>query len=423
MITVNKLIKELVPADYNPRELKKDQFQQIKESIEKFGVVDPIIINSNPDRKNIIIGGHQRVKVAESLGFDKLPCVEIDLTLEEEKELNVRLNKNTGQWDWDLLANHFEQNELLEWGFNEIEVGSISIDPEEGLTDDDAVPDIDDTETICKKGDFWKLGKHYLLCGDSTVKKDIDKLIGEDKINLIFTDPPYGVSYTGTSGESNKTWSKIHGDDLRDDNLYKFLFDAFNNLNEYTDPGTPAYIFHASSTQIEFQKALEDSGYRIKQQLIWQKGMVLSRSDYHWTHEPMFYAVKGEQNCKWYGDRTHRTLIDAEQTDYNKLTKKELVDILTQAQELSTVWQIKKDSALLYKHPTQKPVELAIRAIKNNTIAGESVIDIFAGSGSTLIACEKTNRKSYALEYDPKYCDVIIKRFEEFTGDTAKLVE
>ena len=417
MQIVNKSIDELIAAEYNPRELTKDQYKQLKDSLQRFGIVDPIIINSNPERKNIVIGGHQRIKVAADLDMFEIPCVEFDLTQEKEKELNVRLNKNTGQWDYDILANEFELEDLIDWGFNSDELAIPDPEPEVGLTDPDAVPEVE--VPITKPGDLWQLGEHRLLCGDSTKAEDIGKLIQDRKIDLIFTDPPYGVSYTGTSGESKKEWDPINGDNLRDESLYNFLKDAFVNLDKYTEDGTPAYIFHASSTQIEFQKALEIAGFRIKQQLIWHKGMVLSRSDYHWTHEPMFYAVKGDKNCKWHGDRTHRTIWEDKEKDLTKLTKKELLEIVEAMNDNTTTWEIKKDAAALYKHPTQKPVDLSIKAIKNNTQPGATVLDHFSGSGSTLIGAECTKRKCLALEYDPKYCDVIIERLQQFTGQIA----
>lgn len=417
---IQKNVKDLIFADYNPRQLTEKQYKNLKASIENFGLVDPILINKNETRKNIIIGGHQRVKVAKKLKIKQVPCIELDLTLERERELNVRLNKNTGQWDFDVLANNFEIDDLVDWGFTHEELIIPDPEPEEGLTDPDAIPEV--KESICKMGDVWKLGEHTLMCGDSTKPEDVKKLIGKTKIHLIFTDPPYGVSYTGTSGESKKEWDPINGDDLRDDQLYQFLSASFKNLSAYTNEGVPAYVFHASSTQIEFQKSLEEAGFRIKQQLIWQKGMVLSRSDYHWTHEPMFYCVKGEKNNLWYGDRTSRTITNQEEKDFNKLNKKELVEILNTLYKNKSVWDVKKDAAIFYKHPTQKPVDLSIKALKNNTKPGDVVIDNFSGSGSTLLGAEMTQRKCLAMEFDPQYCDVIIKRWEEFTGKTAKLI-
>ena len=421
MNIINKDIDTLIFAEYNPRELTTEQYKNLKDSLERFGIVDPIIINKNKERTNIVIGGHQRLRVAKDMGIKELPCVELDLDQDKEKELNVRLNKNTGQWDFNMLANEFETEDLIDWGFNEDELFIPDAEEVEGLTDPDAIPEV--KEPFTKKGDLWQLGEHRLICGDSTKKEDIEKLFKKDKADLIFTDPPYGVSYTGTSGESSKEWKAINGDNLRDEQLFNFLSDAFKNISNHAQPGTPAYVFHASSTQIEFQKALEGSGFRIKQQLIWQKGMVLSRSDYHWTHEPLFYAVKGDKNSTWYGDRTHRTILDQQEHDYTKLSKKELIEILENIHNNKSVWDIKKDAAIFYKHPTQKPVDLGIKAIKNNTRPGDIVVDNFAGSGSTLIAAECTKRKCLAVEYDEQYCDVIIERWQQFTGEQAQLIK
>lgn len=418
MEIIDKPITELIAAEYNPRELTKEQYKHLKDSLQRFGIVDPIIINKNEDRKNIVIGGHQRIKVATDLGIEELPCVELDLTIEKEKELNVRLNRNTGQWDYDMLANHFDLEELISWGFGEDELALPDPEPLDGLTDPDDVPEVD--EPTAKLGDVWILGDHKLLCGDSTKAEDVDKLIGQEKIDLIFTDPPYGVSYTGHP-IIGKQWKAIDKDDLRDEGLYKFLYAAFKHLSDRITDGIAAYIFHASSTQIEFQKALEATNFKVKQQLIWHKGHGFNRSDYHWAHEPLFYAVKGKQNNKWYGDRTQQTVLNKIDTELKGLTKKELVEIVEAMRDNTTVWEVKKDKTLFYQHPTQKPVDLAIKAIKNNTKPGDTVIDNFSGSGSTLMAAECTNRKCLALEFDPGYCDVIISRWENFTGKKAIL--
>ena len=189
---IHREINSLIFAEYNPRQLTKDQYQNLKDSITRFGLVDPIIVNSNKDRKNIIVGGHQRVKVAKDMDIEYVPVLEVDLTYEKERELNIRLNKNTGEWDMDNLANFFDMDELVEWGFDEDELVLPEEEPIAGLTDDDDVPEVE--ESICKAGDLWILGEHRLLCGDATKKEDVEVLMDGNKADMVFTDPPYGLS-------------------------------------------------------------------------------------------------------------------------------------------------------------------------------------------------------------------------------------
>jgi hypothetical protein len=188
--TAQYSISDLIFAEYNPRELTKDQHQDLKDSITRFGLVDPLIVNIHKERKNILVGGHQRLRIAKELGYKSVSCVEVELTPEKEKELNVRLNKNTGQWDWDALANHFDVGELLEWGFSEDELQFTEPDVQ-GLTDDDDIPEVE--EAITKQGDLWILGEHRLLCGDATKKEDVERLMDGQKADIGLTDPPYGV--------------------------------------------------------------------------------------------------------------------------------------------------------------------------------------------------------------------------------------
>ena len=411
---------DLIFAEYNPRELTKDQHQDLKDSISRFGFVDPLIVNTNKDRKNVLVGGHQRLKIAKELGYKKVPCVEVDLTPEKEKELNVRLNKNTGQWDWDALANQFKVNDLLDWGFSRDEL-QVAEEEKIGNIEQDEVPI--PKESICKEGDLWILGEHRLLCGDATKKENIKRLMNGFKADMIFTDPPYGVSYTGVDSGKGTKWEMIKNDDLRNDSLYNLLKKSFQNCFDYSKKNPAVYIWHASINQMIFETALKDCSFEVKQQLIWNKGMKLGRSDYHWMHEPLFYARKEGNNNEWYGDRKNKTILRDGTIDLNKLKKKELINILNIITDESTSWEIKKDSAKFYVHPTQKPVDLCIKAAFNNTKDGEIILDLFLGSGSTLIAAEKINRKCFGMELDANYCDIIINRWQEFTGEKAERIE
>ena len=353
MQVIIKNIKDLISAEYNPRQLKKEQFNQLKDSIKRFGLVDPVIINKNDSRKNIIIGGHQRTRVAESLGIEEVPCVEVDLTLDEERELNVRLNKNTGEWDFDILADMFDIDELKDWGFTDDELLGFELEEEkEGNIDDDEIPEVE--EAVTKSGDLWILGEHRLLCGD--VLKDMDKLPND--YDCIVTDPPYGMDAVKNSGVLKDKYKDIKNDN--DNNVAK---ESYKILNK----NIPQVWFGANY----YSSVLPDSA----SWLVWDKnngGSDQMDCELAWTN------LKG------------------------------VVRKYKQASE-------KKNRV----HPTQKPVDLFLWVLKK--IDSKAVLDPFLGSGSTLIACEKTNRKCYGMELDPHYCDVIVKRWEEFTGKKAEL--
>jgi len=352
----NKSIKDLIQAEYNPRQLSKEQFNTLKDSLVEFGFVDPIIINSNPKRKNIIIGGHQRVKVAKEIGIKEVPCFKINLSLDKEKELNVRLNKNTGDWDWDLLANNFDVESLLEWGFTEEDL-QFEAPKKEGLTDDDDVPEV--KEPICKEGDLWQLGEHRLLCGDATKEEDVELLMNGEKADMVFTDPPYGMNAVKNSGVLKDKYKDILNDDSINTAVKSF------HLIDYDIPS----IWWGANY---YANALPNKSCW----LVWDKnngGSDQMDCELAWTN------IKG------------------------------VVRKYTKASE-------KKNRV----HPTQKPIELIEWCFKK--IRSINVYDPFLGSGSTLIACEKTDRKCYGLELDPHYCDVIIKRWEEYTGGKAEKI-
>ena len=351
---IQKPIDSLIFAEYNPRQLSDTQYKQLKDSISRFGLVDPIIINKNKDRKDIIIGGHQRVKVARTMGIKEVPCVEIDLVYDKERELNVRLNKNTGSWDYDVMANTFDIEELLDWGFDEKELQLDVFDEEkDGLIDDDAIPE--DVESVCKLGDLWQLGEHRLLCGDAT--KDVGKLC--DKYDAILTDPPYGMKAVQNSGVLKEKYKNV----LNDESI-----DVAVNTYNVLDKDIPSVWFGANY----YANTLPNKSCW----LVWDKNNGLS----------------DQMDCEliW--------------TNLKGVTRK-----YTQASE--------KANRI---HPTQKPVELMIWVLKK--INGDTILDPFLGSGSTLIACEKTNRICYGMELDTYYCDIIINRWEQFTGKKAELL-
>ena len=355
---VNRKIDELIFAEYNPRQLSKEQFKYLKDSIHRFGLVDPIIINKNKDRKNIIIGGHQRTKVAKAMGIKEVPCLELDLDYDKERELNVRLNKNTGDWDYDLLANNFDIEELHDWGFDDSELKLDLFEEEkEGLIDDDEIPE--EVEPICKLGDVWQLGKHRLLCGDSTKKENIDLLLDGNKAELLLTDPPYGIDADKmTLGTGKKEFHRGDWDSK------KPKLDSFFNY-------TKKFIIWGGNYFTDILPINNDW-------LCWHK-----------KNDNLSFS---EFELAW--------------TNLGKNTR-----------HLSHHWGKEKK-----KHPTQKPLEVILWCMN---IDGQykKILDPFLGSGSTLIACEKTNRVCYGMELDPHYCDVTINRWEKFTGQKAEKVD
>jgi len=353
-------ITKLVPAEYNPRRLTKKQHDDIKASLQKFGFVDPVIVNTHPDRQNVIIGGHQRVKVWESMGNDTVPCVLVTCDIKEEQELNVRLNKNTGEFDWDMLANHFEQADLIDWGFEPHEFGEIeTLEPEETEGDDD-VPESAPQITVI--GDIYELGGvHRVMCGDSTMIDDVEKLMNHEKADMVFTDPPYGIGFKYNSHKDTT------GDEYQD-----FCRDWFHNLNQFCE-------FIVISTGWAYNK-------------------------FWYSYEPTdcFYWIS--KNKRTGGKISHFRKVEPIFI-WGKPKKKYNMDFWEQTSEILP--------ELKGKHTCPKPLSL-VTAIIDESGAEDKVLDLFLGSGTTLIACEKTNRKCYGMELDPKYCDVIVKRCVEF---------
>ena len=383
-------------AEYNPRQLTKDQYSQLKDSIKRFGLVDPLIVNKNKERKNILVGGHQRFKIAKEMGIDEIPCVEVDLTLDAEKELNIRLNKNVGEWDYDALANYFDVGELTDWGFSNDELQFYEEEPEQGLIDDDEIPEVE--EAITKEGDLWILGEHRVLCGDATKKEDVELLMDGQKANMVFTDPPYLMDFDGgmttnKKGNWKKSYNSKHGG-IKNDKIEKSKeSDFLNSFNQNIKDVTIGsfYICFYRLKLDQFFKSLNDVGIKVRTLITWDKGNhTMSNSDYWSKCEHIFYGWIDKHN--FYG-----------KSDYD-------------------IWNIprtKKNDL----HPTMKPIDLITKAINNSSLKDNIVLDPFLGSGSTLIAAEKTNRKCYGMELDPYYCDVIVKRWEEFTGKKAERIE
>tara|TARA_R100001463_G_scaffold3065_1_gene12644 strand:- start:7 stop:1152 length:1146 start_codon:yes stop_codon:yes gene_type:complete len=371
-------INKLKPATYNPRQISTKQYKDLKESINKFGLVDPIIVN----KCYTIIGGHQRYKICKDLEYKDIGCIILDLNKEQERELNIRLNKNTGDFDMDILANEFDIDQLVDWGFKHIDL-DINIDKiTEGNTEDDHIPEV--KESRVKLGDVWQLGKHRIMCGDSTKESDVKKLMNGDKADMVFTDPPYGCDL-----KSTRLGEEVINDELEGDDLINFFDAVFKNI-PLKDWGV-LYWFY-STNRVAETRAIAEKYYKLKDTIIWVKdSFVPGRNDYHNKFEPILYLEKigkGEVKRIWNGQR-----------------------------DKSNVWNFDRDRNV--KHPTNKPVQLIKFALLNSSNKNNIIIDPFLGSGSTLIACEKTKRVCYGMELDTKYCDVIIERWEQFTGQKA----
>lgn len=387
-----KKIDDLIPYINNSRTHSADQVQQIAASIKEFGWTNPLLL----DGENGIIAGHGRLQAARLLGEKEVPTIQLDGLTEMQKKAYIiadnKLALNAG-WDNELLG--IEITDLKEFGFdidllgfNEEELKAFSIEEVEGLTDEDAVPDIPD-DPITKLGDIYQLGNHRLMCGDSTRIDDLEKLTDGRLVDMWLTDPPYNVAYEGGTKEK----LTIQNDSMGNDDFRQFLRDSYVAADAVMKAGAVFYIWHADLEGYNFRGAATDAGWKVRQCLIWKKSsLVMGRQDYHWQHEPCLYGWKEGASHLWSADRKQTTILE-----FNKPSRNG-------------------------EHPTMKPVELFEYQMLNNTKGSDIVLDSFGGSGTTIIACEKHGRHARLMELDPKYCDVIVRRWEEFTGKKAELL-
>ena len=396
-------VEALIPYARNSRTHSDAQVDKIAASIREFGFLNPVIT----DGDNGIVAGHGRIMAAKKLGIEQVPVVEASHLTEAQKRAYViadnRLALDAG-WDDEMLRVEFSELQEVGFdldltGFTADEIDALQPEPEagEGLTDEDAVPEAPE-EPVTVEGDVWVLGRHRLMCGDSTSVDAVQKCVGENKADMIFTDPPYGMSYGGgrargehaldkkTGGVKIKSHGMILGDDFEGESLVHLVRDALASSIACTKDGAPLYACFTWRTYAEFEAAIESTGREVKNCIVWDKKSIgLGNSHYRPQHEFIFYC-----GGQWYGDKSE-----------------------------SDVWYMSRGSTKEYVHPTQKPVELIERALINSSKSGDLIIDCFGGSGSTLIACEKQNRHSRLIDLDPKYCDVIIKRWQDFTGQQA----
>jgi len=384
--------KGLIPYAKNSRTHSEAQVAQIAGSIKEFGFNNPVLI----DEDNGIIAGHGRVMAAQKLGLQAVPCIRLAHLSDTQRKAYViadnRLALNAG-WDDQMLTLELqeldgEDFDLSLLGFEADELNALlnPIKETEGLTDEDAVPDVPE-EPKTKPGDIYQLGRHRLMCGDSTSIDAVEKLMDGQLADILITDPPYNVAYEGSNG------LKIKNDDMGDDQFRQFLRDAFVAADTVMKSGAVFYIWHADSEGYNFRGACKDTNWTVRQCLIWNKdALVMGRQDYHWKHEPCLYGWKEGAGHLWATDRKQTTILEFKKPKRNDV------------------------------HPTMKPVELIEYQLLNNTKGQDIVLDLFGGSGSTMIAAEKNGRTARLMELDPKYCDVIVKRWEDFTGQKAELV-
>ena len=387
MIFEKKNTADLLPADYNPRKDLKPgdaEYEKLKRSIEQFGYVEPVIWNKTTGR---VVGGHQRLKVLMDMGMTEVDCVVVEMDEDKEKALNIALNKISGDWDKDKLALLIADLQGADFdvsltGFEPAEIDDLFKDTlKDGVKDDDFDVGAElEMPTFSKAGDIWTLGRHRLICGDSTKSETYSALMGSTKANLVITDPPYNVNYEGSAG-------KIKNDNMADDAFYNFLLDAYTQMHSAMADDASIYVFHADTEGLNFRRAFADAGFYLSGCCIWKKqSLVLGRSPYQWQHEPCLYGWKKNGKHQWYTGRKE-----------------------------TTIWEFDKPKKN-GEHPTMKPIPLLAYPIMNSSMSNSVVLDPFGGSGSTLIACEQTDRICYTIELDEKFCDVIVKRYIEQVG-------
>jgi len=420
MEIIKKKLTDLKPAEYNPRiELKPGmpEFEKLKQSIEEFGFVDPPIFNIQTGN---LVGGHQRVTVAQYIGgYEEIEVSVVDLPLDKEKALNVALNKISGRWDEEKLAVLLKdiESEIPLTGFDNDEVDDLLAaydykeDLEKPIIEDDF--DVnqfveDNPEPKTKLGQLWRLGDHFLLCGDATKSEDVKKLLQGKKADLVVTDPPYNVAVSSDSLELQESGrGEIMNDNMSDSEFDDFLASTFINYSASMKSNAAIYVFHGSSYQREFENAMNAADIMVRSQCIWVKNnATFGWSQYRWQHEPVFYAYKENEAPAWYGDRKQTTVW-----------QDDLLEDLP-----ATIWRVDRDDATKYYHPTQKPLSLIAIPVRNSSKRNDIVLDLFGGSGSTLMTCDQLDRVCFTLELDPIFCDVIIERWEQATGNKAQLI-
>lgn len=390
MQIIYRPVQEIVPYAKNPRK-NDDAVDKVIESIKEFGFRNPLILDSS----GVVIAGHTRLKAAIKLGMSEVPCIMADdLTPEKVKAYRIADNKSAEYSKWDFEALAAELDDLQKAGYDlsltafaQDELDDIldSLEPEKPVEDDGFDEEINPEEIpFTHSGDIWLLNGHRVMCGDSTKPDAVVALMNGQRADMSLTDPPYNVAYEGKTAEK-KT---IQNDDMSEEEFYSFLLSAHKNMYENMKDGAALYVFHSDSEGLNFRRAFAEAGFKLTQCCIWEKNsMVLGRQDYQWQHEPVLYGWKPTGSHQWYSDRCQ-----------------------------TTIWHFDKPLRS-EDHPTMKPIPLVAYPIQNSSRPGNLILDLFGGSGSTLMACEQTGRKCYMMEIDPLYCDVIVRRYIKATTD------
>lgn len=420
-------IDQINPAVYNPRvdlQPGDPEYEKLKRNIEEFGYVEPIVWN---ERTGNMVGGHQRYKImVHEQGCTELTVSVVNLDDQQERLLNLALNKVSGRWDEEALAKllgELQENgtDLILSGFDDKELADLiaefgtipDSEIDEPVVEDDfnvqgALDQIAEPET--QRGDIWQLGPHRLMCGDSTSKDDVKSLMNGELADLVVTDPPYNVAVESESSRlAADGRESIMNDDMPAEEFAGFLNAVFHRYTELMDSASAIYVFHPSSYQREFEDAMNAAGIVVRSQCVWVKNSAsFGWSQYRWQHEPVFYGHKKGKAPAWYGDRRQSSVWRS--------------GLPVEEPEPSTVWEVSRGDVSKYVHPTQKPLELLAIPIKNSSRPGDTVVDLFGGSGSTLMTCDQLDRKCRTMELDPSFCDVIKRRYQEATGIEPVLI-
>jgi len=369
-------LSEIKPNPNNPRVIKGPSFKKLVESIKTFPemmAARPIVV----DKNMVVLGGNMRLKALQELGRKEAFVYVADWDDVKNREFIIKDNVGFGEWDWDMLANEWENEELIDWGLD-----VVGFPKDEATEDDYEVPDTIETDIIL--GDLFQIGEHRLLCGDATIVTQYKKLFGDERADVVLTDPPYNVAYEGKTKDALTIKNDKQGDDV----FYKFLCGFYTSAAEYAKAGGAWYVWHADSEGANFRKAMVDSGVSLRQCLMWVKNsMVMGRQDYHWQHEPCLYGWKEGAAHSWYSDRKQTTILNFDRPSRST------------------------------EHPTMKPIPLLAYLLGNSSKSGDLVSDPFLGSGSTMVASHQLERKCYGMELDPKYCQVIIDRMVALDKD------
>ena len=421
LLEENKGQIEGLPA--NPRQWTRMDLDSLKKSIEE----TPELLEARGciavphEGRFVVLGGNMRLSACRELGMKEIPCYVFpeSTPTAKLKEIVIKDNGSFGAWDFDMLANEWSDLALSDFGVQIPEDWTEETkEKEEKAKDDNFDEEMEDIPERCKKCDLWKLGEHLLMCGDSTSLEDVKKLLGGAKIDMLLTDPPYNVNVSNSKGMT------IANDNMGKDEFAAFLNSAMSNAVYALKPGGAFYIWYSHSEEIAFRSAMEAAGGAIKQTLIWNKNaFTFGRSDYKWKHEPCLYGWK-EGAAHWFRDEFNHPTVIEDAVDVDKMKKDEMRDMLKQmlaSPAPTDVIDVNKPMRCDL-HPTMKPLELCGQLIHNSTRSGQNVLDLFGGSGSTMMACEQLGRKNYTMEYDPHYCDVILARWEKMTGKKAEKI-